>query len=64
MKWAREESGFDEAFETSGRARAHYKTVLSILQGFSTQEIERRERLQKLSLLNQGITVDLLYFGT
>jgi uncharacterized circularly permuted ATP-grasp superfamily protein len=56
VKWAREESGFDEAFEASGRARPHYKTVLSILQGFSAQEIERRERLQKLSLLNQGIT--------
>jgi len=34
----------------------HYKTVLEILQGFSAREIERRERLQKLSLLNQGIT--------
>ena len=56
MKWTHEASGFDEAFEPSGRARPHYKTVLSILQGFSGPEIERRERLQKLSLLNQGIT--------
>ncbi len=39
MKWAREASGFDEAFEASGRARPHYKTVLSILQGFSAPEI-------------------------
>ena len=56
MKWTHEAGGFDEAFEASGRARPHYKTVLSILQAFSGAEIERRERLQKLSLLNQGIT--------
>ena len=56
MNWAREERGFDEAFEGSGHVRPHYQTVLSILQGFSAREIERRERLQKLSLLNQGIT--------
>jgi uncharacterized circularly permuted ATP-grasp superfamily protein len=36
--------------------RPHYRTALSILQGFGTDEIERRERLQRLALLNQGIT--------
>src|SRR5216683_2680617 len=56
MDWEREKRAFDEAFEASGGARPHYKTVLSILQAFSGPEIERRERLQKLSLLNQGIT--------
>src|ERR1700694_3181909 len=33
-----------------------YKAGLPILQPFSGPEVERRERLQKLSLLNQGIT--------
>jgi uncharacterized circularly permuted ATP-grasp superfamily protein len=56
MKWGRETSAFDETFDPTGGVRPHYKTVLSILQGFSAREIERRERLQKLSLLNQGIT--------
>jgi uncharacterized circularly permuted ATP-grasp superfamily protein len=56
VKWTHETTGFDEAFEGAGRARQHYRTALSILQAFSEREIERRERLQKLSLLNQGIT--------
>ena len=56
MKWTRERSGFDEAFEGAGRARPHYKTMLSIFQRFNAREIERRERLQKLALLNQGVT--------
>ena len=56
MNWTPEATGFDETFEPSGRARPHYKAALSILDGFSAAEIERRERLQRLSLLNQGIT--------
>src|SRR5262249_6779120 len=56
MKWTRETGGFDEAFEAAGRARPHYRPVPPQLQEFSAREIERRERLQRLSLLNQGIT--------
>jgi uncharacterized circularly permuted ATP-grasp superfamily protein len=56
MNWGRQADAFDETFEASGHVRPHYRTALSILQGFSASEIERRERLQKLSLLNQGIT--------
>ena len=56
MKWGRQAGAFDETFEASGDVRPHYRTALSILQGFSAGEIERRERLQKLALLNQGIT--------
>ena len=56
MNWGRETSAFDETFDATGGVRPHYRTALSILQGFSAREIERRERLQKLSLLNQGIT--------
>src|SRR4029077_5163849 len=56
VNWGRQAGAFDETFEASGDVRPHYRTALSILQGFSADEIERRERLQKLSLLNQGIT--------
>jgi len=56
MKWGQQAGAFDETFEGSGDVRPHYRTALQILQGFSADEIERRERLQKLSLLNQGIT--------
>jgi uncharacterized circularly permuted ATP-grasp superfamily protein len=54
--WGRQADAFDEMFDPSGSVRPHYRTALEILQGFSAGEIERRERLQKLSLLNQGIT--------
>ena len=77
MNWERETRAFDEAFEASGRARPHYKTVLSILQAFSGPEIERRELCYHdggpaLPLLDDvqaelGRThdaLDLLYFGT
>jgi uncharacterized circularly permuted ATP-grasp superfamily protein len=56
MKWEQQAGAFDETFEASGDVRPHYRTALSILQRFGADEIERRERLQKLSLLNQGIT--------
>jgi uncharacterized circularly permuted ATP-grasp superfamily protein len=56
MRWAVARRGYDEAFEAPGRPRPHYRSLLSILQGFSASEIARRERLQELSLLNQGIT--------
>jgi uncharacterized circularly permuted ATP-grasp superfamily protein len=56
VKWSVARTGFDEAFEAPGKPRAHYRNVLSILRGFSADEIARRERLQQLSLLNQGIT--------
>ena len=56
MNWGRQADAFDEMFDATGGVRPHYRTALSILEGFSPEEIERRERLQKLSLLNQGIT--------
>ena len=56
MDWERQAGAFDETFEAAGDVRPHYRTALSILQGLGTDEIERRERLQKLALLNQGIT--------
>src|SRR5262252_4604929 len=56
MKWAVATSGFDEVFEAAGRPRAHYATLISILESFTREDVDRRERLQKLALMNQGIT--------
>src|SRR5215831_13898200 len=56
VKWLPEKKAFDEAFDRDGAARQHYRPLVSILEGFTQGEIERRERLQRLSLIDQGIT--------
>jgi uncharacterized circularly permuted ATP-grasp superfamily protein len=56
MKWAAATSGFDEVFEPGGHPRPHYAPLISILESFTREDVDRRERLQKLALLNQGIT--------
>jgi uncharacterized circularly permuted ATP-grasp superfamily protein len=56
MKWVPETRAFDEAFDKTGAPRQHYRPLVSILESFTQDEIERRERLQKLSLIDQGIT--------
>src|ERR1043166_3664505 len=56
VKWLPETKAFDEAFGREGGTRAHYRPLVSILESFTQTEIERRERLQKLSLMDQGIT--------
>ncbi len=56
MKWVPATQAFDEAFEPGGGTRAHYLPLVSILESFTQGEIERRERLQRLSLVDQGIT--------
>src|SRR5262249_44947373 len=56
MNWGNVASGYDELFETAGRPRPHYAPLISILESFTREDIERRERLQRLSLMNQGIT--------
>ena len=56
MKWVTSKSGFDEVFDARGRARPHYAALISILESFTREDVDRRERLQKLALMNQGIT--------
>jgi uncharacterized circularly permuted ATP-grasp superfamily protein len=56
MNWARAASGFDEVFDAEGRPRRHYAPLISILESFTREDVDRRERLQKLALLSQGIT--------
>ncbi len=56
MQWIHEEAGYDEIFASQSEPRPHYRELLEILATLDEREIPRRERLQKLSLLNQGIT--------
>ena len=56
MRWAVEDSTFDEVFERPATPRSHYGPLVSILESFTQPELDRRERLQKLSLMDQGIT--------
>ena len=56
MKWVTPRSGFDEVFDPRGQARPHYAALISILESFTKEDVERRERLQQLTLRNQGVT--------
>ena len=56
MKWVAPKSGFDEVFDHRGHARPHYEALISILESFPKEDVERRERLQQLTLRSQGIT--------
>ena len=56
MKWNPASQGFDEAFSAEGTPRRHYQALVSMLESFTQTEVDRRERLQKLSLIDQGVT--------
>ena len=56
MKWVAPKSGFDEVFDHRGHPRPHYEALISILESFTKEDVERRERLQQLTLRSQGIT--------
>jgi len=56
VKWVPERRGFDEAFDAAGTPRRHYRALISMLESFTQTEVDRRERLQKLSLIDQGVT--------
>src|SRR5437667_122285 len=42
--------------QASGDPRAHYRGIVGVLESFTQGEVSRRERLQKLALMDQGIT--------
>src|SRR5687767_15589655 len=56
MNWGTAISGFDEVFDAAGVPRSHYAALISILESFTLEDVARRERLQRLALMNQGIT--------
>ena len=56
MDWKAAQAGFDEALTGDGAPRDVYAGLVDTLQAFDDEEISRRERLQHVSLINQGIT--------
>jgi uncharacterized circularly permuted ATP-grasp superfamily protein len=56
LKWTPAPCGYDEALEPSGLPRGLYDSVVSTLGNFDQGEVRRREDLQEVSLVNQGIT--------
>jgi uncharacterized circularly permuted ATP-grasp superfamily protein len=56
VKWVPETAAYDEAFEKPASPRPHYRGLVTTLESFTLDEIGRRERLQKISLVDQGIT--------
>ncbi len=56
MDWQPAERGFDEALTADGVPRPHYASVVQRLEQLGREELARREEMQRLSLVNQGIT--------
>ena len=56
VKWVHETAAYDEAFDRTAAPRQHYRGLVTTLESFTHTEIDRRERLQKISLVDQGIT--------
>src|SRR4051812_25322260 len=56
VKWVPDTLGFDEAFDRTAAPRTHYRPLVTTLESFTQDEIDRRERLQRLALVDQGIT--------
>jgi uncharacterized circularly permuted ATP-grasp superfamily protein len=56
VKWVPDARGFDEALDRTGAPRTHYRPLVTTMESFTQAEIERRERLQRLALVDQGIT--------
>jgi uncharacterized circularly permuted ATP-grasp superfamily protein len=56
MKWVASKAGYDEVFGRASAPRPHYASLISILESFTLEDVARRERLQRLALMNQGIT--------
>ena len=56
MNWVTATTGFDEMFERAQAPRPHYAPLIGILESFTREDVERRERLQRLALMNHGVT--------
>ncbi|MDP7086094.1 MAG: circularly permuted type 2 ATP-grasp protein [Phycisphaerales bacterium] len=56
LAWKAAEKGYDEALVENDAARGLYRSAIDTLGGLDDDEVRRRERLQQVSLVNQGIT--------
>ncbi|MEE3002085.1 MAG: circularly permuted type 2 ATP-grasp protein [Planctomycetota bacterium] len=59
MEWRPASNGFDEAFTSTGDIRDLYEALVQTFESLDEGELERREQLQSMSLINQGITFTL-----
>jgi len=59
MEWRHASDGFDEAFTSTGDVRDLYEGLVHSFESLNEGELERREQLQSMSLINQGITFTL-----
>ena len=50
------DAAYDDMFDSSGTARAHYQTLFNRLRELPVEEMRRREQAAQLSFLQQGIT--------
>ena len=56
MEWTHARLGYDEAFDAKGQVRPAYHDLIATLETLPPDELRRREQLQRVSLINQGIT--------
>ncbi len=56
VDWNAAQLGYDEALESSGVARGLYQSIVETLGRLDIDEVKRREQMQQVSLVNQGIT--------
>ena len=54
--WKAADKGYDEALASDNAARGLYQSVVETLSRMDDAEVCRRERMQEVSLVNQGIT--------
>jgi len=56
LPWHASARGYDEALTGDQVPRGLYRSVVETLGGLDDDEVRRRERMQEVSLVNQGIT--------
>lgn len=56
MQWEHNTQGFDESFTPDGEIRDQYAPIIKALDQLGPEELTRREQMQQVSLVNQGIT--------
>ena len=64
MQWEHNTQGFDESFTPDGEIRDQYAQIIKALDQLGPEELTRREQMQQVSLVNQGITFTVSSYST